>query len=194
MRVGCLMKCIEKIYRYLPPFYIPKEDLQALISLSFLFKPKIVIELGGNWGRTAQRLLKDSGWIERYIGIEQGVTLSRYLMCQKMKERKRVAKYARSDPRFELILKENGSRDVDSVQLPSPDMVFIDGDHCAEGVAFDSQLIRGIVQTECVICWHDYLTEPGVSHEVLKWNAQHENKIRYIEGTNMAYQVYLHHA
>jgi hypothetical protein len=94
--------------------------------------------------------------IERYVGIDVpfGFVTAKHV------QRKEVPHLpgceAEHDPRFELLLPEQGSRELKSIDLPDCDAVFIDGDHSFEGVAHDTGLAMDCVRAGGIIIWHDH--------------------------------------
>ncbi|MDF2082843.1 class I SAM-dependent methyltransferase [Bacillus pseudomycoides] len=135
-------------------------DVEPLIAFSRTFHPKTVIEIGIQRGETAKCILDNSPWIEKYIGIDLVPGSQTSLSLQQQEVPQIVGEYVKDDPRVELIIKPNGSRDVEPSELPTADLIFIDGDHSAEGVLLDTLLARLVIRKGGIICWHDYGNSP----------------------------------
>ncbi|WP_255255277.1 class I SAM-dependent methyltransferase [Bacillus pseudomycoides] len=107
-------------------------------------------------GETAKCILNNSPWIEKYIGIDLAPGSQTSLSAQQHEVPQIVGEYVKDEPRVELIIKPNGSRDIKPSDLPTADLIFIDGDHSLKGVMLDTLLARQVIRKGGIICWHDY--------------------------------------
>lgn len=172
--------------------YTGSEDVEPLIAFSRTFKPEVVIEIGVQRGATANSILSNSPWIKRYIGIDipHGNQTAHWVQSNEVPVC--AGELASHDPRFELILRPNGSRDLLPDDLPMANLILIDGDHSYQGAVYDTELARAIITDGGVICWHDYGN--GSIHDVTKLiddiNAKENDTICHIEGGMICFQIY----
>lgn len=172
------------------PFYTTPDDVKALIALSRTFYPKTVIEIGIQRGGTAKCILDNSPWIEKYIGIDVIPSFTTTLSIQRGEVPQIAGEYVKDDPRVELIVKHNGSRDLEPSDLPEADFIFIDGDHSKKGVFLDTLLARKVIRKGGIICWHDYGNHlvPGVTEVIDTFNRNEGDHICFVEGTMICFQ------
>ncbi|WP_102275732.1 class I SAM-dependent methyltransferase [Cytobacillus massiliigabonensis] len=165
-------------------------DIEPLIAFSRTFHPKTIIEIGIQRGATAKCILDNSPWIEKYIGIDVTPDYSTPLSIQQQEVPQIAGEYVKDDPRVELIIKPNGSRDLKSSDLPTADIIFIDGDHSSTGVMLDTELARQVIRYGGIICWHDYGNQlvPNVSEVIDNLNATEGNQICLIENGFLCFQ------
>lgn len=131
-------------------------DVEPLIAFSRTFHPKTVIEIGIQRGATAKCILDNSPWIEKYIGIDVIPSHHTSLIIQQNEIPQVPGDNVSNDPRVQLIVKPNGTRDLTPADLPTADLIFIDGDHSESGVLLDTVLARQVIRKGGIICWHDY--------------------------------------
>ena len=141
-------------------------DLELPTLLALIGKAqnhKVMVEFGVNTGRTA-RVILDHYPFERYVGVDVLPGYQSVHPIQRFEVPDNPGHFAASDPAFDLVLRRNGSFDLGCNDLPYADVVFIDGDHSAEGVVNDSKLALDIVTRGGIIIWHDYKPwhSPGV--------------------------------
>ncbi|MFF2448915.1 class I SAM-dependent methyltransferase [Neobacillus sp. NPDC058068] len=174
------------------PFYTRPYDVPALIALSRTFYPKTVIEIGIQRGETAKCILDNSPWIEKYVGIDVIPTYITPLAIQRGEVPQIAGECVKDDPRVELIVKPNGSRDLEPSDLPAADLIFIDGDHSREGVLEDTLLAREVIRKGGIICWHDYGNHlvPGVTEVIDTLNMMEGNHIFFVEDTMICFQFF----
>ncbi|UCC98542.1 MAG: class I SAM-dependent methyltransferase [Phycisphaerales bacterium] len=137
------------------------KDYLALSAILLHYKPRLIFEIGTYLGVTSDfflRILPDCEVVS--------IAYPRVLLSSLRKA------YNNS----ELSLQEIGSHVVperrnrfhqlygDSHKLTADalvkrwghfDCVFIDGDHCAEGIRQDTELARAVLSDDGIICWHD---------------------------------------
>lgn len=166
-------------------------DMESLIALSRTFRPETVIEIGIQAGATAKCILNNSPWIKKYIGIDVTPNHQTTLAVQQNEVPKVPGILAKSDHRVELIVRPNGSRDLSPADLPTADLIFIDGDHSYAGVMFDTQLARQVIRKGGIICWHDYGSHlvPEVTTAIDHLNITEGNHICLIEGGLLCFQI-----
>lgn len=165
-------------------------DVEPLIAFSRTFHPKTVIEIGIQRGETAKCILDNSPWIERYIGIDLTPDSQTSLTIQQKEIPQIAGECVKDDPRVELILKPNGSRELSPYDLPTADLILIDGDHSSEGVLLDTLLARQVVQKGGIICWHDYgnALVPDVTAVIDELNIKEDNRICLIKNGFLCFQ------
>lgn len=167
-------------------------DVEPLIAFSRSFHPKTVIEIGIQRGSTAKLILDNSPWIEKYIGIDVTSDYNTPLPQQQLEVPKIVGECVKDDPRVELIIRPNGTRDLNPSDLPVADLIFIDGDHSLNGVLYDTQLARQVVRKGGIICWHDYgnYSVPSVSEAINSLNVKAGDQICLIENGTLCFQFW----
>ncbi|MBY0074708.1 class I SAM-dependent methyltransferase [Priestia aryabhattai] len=165
-------------------------DVEPLIAFSRTFYPKIIVEIGIQRGATAKCILDNSPWIERYIGIDVPPDYKASLSILQHEVPKIAGECVKQDPRVDIIVKPNGSRDVVPADLPIADLIFIDGDHTAEGVLLDTLLARQIIRKGGIICWHDYgnATVPDVTAVIDDLNKKEGDHICLIENGFLCFE------
>jgi len=128
-------------------------DRETLLTLSRAFRPRRILEIGVADGHTSKYLLDNCPWIERYVGIDVPVS---FTTTQRAQGASRPACLV-SDKRFDLKLFANGTVALAGNSLGEQfDLIFIDADHSAEGVARDSEIARRHAHANSIIAWHDY--------------------------------------
>jgi SAM-dependent methyltransferase len=153
----------------LPKEYMNPGELETLITLVRSVKPKVMIEVGCNSGRTAKAILRNVPSLERYVGIDVPPSYEFAKSVQRREVPARPGELALDDPRFMLVLARRGTFDLRPEDLPFPDVVFIDGDHGEEAVRGDHDLALrmfceagGIRGEGGLIIHHDDHDEPTV--------------------------------
>ncbi len=130
-------------------------EIEILAYLIGSVRPRTVIEFGVNAGRTARAILEAVDGIQRYIGIDVPPEFETALPIQRGEVHPRPGHLAADDPRFELLLPANGSRDLAASDLPQAEAVFVDGDHSRAGVLHDTMLARSVLRPGGICIWHD---------------------------------------
>jgi predicted O-methyltransferase YrrM len=168
--------------------YLNVGEMEIIAALLREVEAKSVLEIGCRDGRTARVLLHNVNCLQRYIGVDVPMSCAPTLDHQRAEMVRDPGALVVDDPRFELIIREHGSLDLEPQDLPQVDAVFIDGDHSQYVVTRDSALARAITKPGGVIVWHDYCN-PGV--EVQRTlDKLHEGgwPLRHIEGTWLAFR------
>src|SRR5215469_1173103 len=143
--------------RVFPNAYLNEVETGLLVTLVNSVKPRVMIEIGCQEGRTAKIILDNVITIETYIGIDLSPEGEPTLACQRSEVPNLSAGvYASNDPRFWLLTNDRGSLGIGPQDLEPADAVFIDGDHSAKAVTHDSFLSRALVRPNGIIIWHDY--------------------------------------
>src|SRR5215831_7707216 len=135
--------------------YLGDVELGLLVTLVASVKPRVMIEIGVNEGRTATQILGVISTLERYIGIDVPPGTEPTLECQRTEVPHSAGVFASADPRFWLLVRERGSLAVGPQDLEPADAIFIDGDHSAKAVTHDSFLSRSLVRPNGIVIWHD---------------------------------------
>ena len=172
--------------RFTSPF-----EVESIITLLTDIRAQRVMEIGCNEGRTSKVILENVPSITEYFGVDvfQGYRFA--CSVQEGETSDRPGKYAVGDPRFNLIVSERGSFDLDPVDFGGLlDAIFIDGDHSDLAVEHDSLLAFQVVRSGGLVIWHDYhdLGKVGVKR-VLEAHAKTGCDIKHVEGTWLAYRV-----
>jgi SAM-dependent methyltransferase len=172
-----------------PKRYMNSGELNIIVGLIASVNPITVIEFGCNVGGTAAAILRYASSVKRYIGIDVIQGYRTPLLAQRKEVPMHAGAHAKADPRFALLLRPNGSRDLSLRDLPQCNAVFIDGDHSREGVLNDYALAKGIVQPGGIIVFHDDNGLPAVQvSETLDWIAVHGADIVHVEGTWISFE------
>jgi predicted O-methyltransferase YrrM len=134
--------------------YMQPGEMDVFIELVARAKPSVVVEFGVNIGITANELLLHFVDIERYIGID---VPPEYEISEQQRPEipQEPGRLVEQDPRFELMVRRNGSFDLTPADLPMCDVAYIDADHRYKAVMHDSRLARRIVRQGGIIIWHD---------------------------------------
>ncbi|TVX84037.1 class I SAM-dependent methyltransferase [Peribacillus simplex] len=172
-----------------PPIFMGA-DVEPILAFSRTFHLKTVIEIGIQRGETAKIILENSPWIEKYIGIDLTPDSQTTLSLQQGEVPQMAGELVKDDPRVELILKPNGTRDLTADELPLADLILIDGDHSKEGVLLDTLLAHQTIQQGGIICWHDYGNSlvPDVTAVIDELNMK-EDKICLIQNGFLCFQI-----
>src|SRR5262245_44867391 len=124
--------------------YLNASETAGLLGLLASVRPKVVIELGCNTGRTAMNVLQTLPSIEGYVGIDVPHGHETTLACQRREVPLTAGLHAANDARFFLL--EADSRTLAPADLEPCDAVFIDGDHSEGAVTHDAELARALVR------------------------------------------------
>ncbi|ASS96794.1 class I SAM-dependent methyltransferase [Peribacillus simplex] len=173
-----------------PPIFMGA-DVEPILAFSRTFRLKTVIEIGIQRGETAKIILENSPWIEKYIGIDLTPDSQTTLSLQQGEVPQMAGELVKDDPRVELILKPNGTRDLTADDLPTADLILIDGDHSKEGVFLDTFLARQSIRQGGIICWHDYGNSlvPDVTAVIDELNLTEDNLICLIQNGFLCFQI-----
>jgi len=174
----------------LPKEYMNPGELETLITLVRSVKPRVMIEVGCNSGRTAKAILRNVPSLERYVGIDVPPSYEFAKSVQRREVPARPGELALDDPRFMLVLARRGTFDLGVLDLRSADVVFIDGDHGAEAVKRDHWLARQWLSIEGgLIIHHDDHDEATVDvRATLDAISIPEDPISHVLGTWLAIQ------
>lgn len=175
----------------LPTNYMNPGELETLITLVRSVKPRVMIEVGCNNGRTAKAILRNVPSLERYIGIDVPPSYEFAKSVQRREVPARPGELALDDPRFMLVLARRGTFDLTMDDLPEAGVVFIDGDHGAEAVRNDHDLADALVSRNGggLIIHHDDHDEPTVDvRATLDALHTEDAPIVHVLGTWLAFQ------
>lgn len=139
----------------LPERYVFPGELDILIHLVRSVDARVVAEFGCNNGRTAAAVLRNVETIKRYIGVDVPPGYNFACKVQAKEVPATPGELALQDSRFELILEPRGTLDLTPEDLPTCDVVFIDGDHSEAAVRNDYDLARSVVRPGGLIVFHD---------------------------------------
>jgi len=169
-------------------YMLPWEEGLLLTMLDNI-KPKRMIEFGVQEGRTAHAVLKWIDSVERYVGVDVPPDTVLPLSGQQPEVPKEAGHMVKTDPRFELILRQSSSILGDSLIISRGpyDVAFIDGDHSYDGVSRDFYLAKQIVPLGGWIFFHDYSNGTVEVTKFLDELHQGGMKIINIAGTMLAY-------
>ncbi len=136
-------------------------DYLALSAVLLRYRPKRIFEIGTYLGVTSDfflRLLPDCEVVSiAYVGGLFSSFGKKYNNSSLPK--KKIGSLIDSErrDRFHQIygdshkLKANAFKDKFGIF----DCIFIDGDHCADGVRRDTELAKSLITDNGLICWHD---------------------------------------
>lgn len=167
--------------------FLNRDETQIVVALINSVEPQVVIEFGCNLGRTARALLDHVPTIKRYIGIDVPWGTQTGLIGQLAEIPAAPGLYAEDDWRFWLLLRNNGTLDLNPQDLELCDACFIDGDHSARVVEHDSYLARTLTRPGGILVWHDYGNEAVEVTQVLDHLVEQEWPLVHVEGTWLAF-------
>lgn len=116
---------------------------------------RCVAEFGCNNGRTAAAILRNVPTVVRYVGVDVPTGYSFACKVQAKEAPEKAGELALDDPRFELKLRDRGTFDLTADDMPTCDLVFIDGDHSEAAVRHDRNLALRVVRSGGLIVYHD---------------------------------------
>ncbi|OHD21742.1 MAG: hypothetical protein A2Y38_14510 [Spirochaetes bacterium GWB1_59_5] len=164
--------------------YAGSLDRRVLLALARTFQPRVVVEFGVQRGITAALLLRECPQIESYVGVDvpPGYDVTLPGQRPEVPAAGQAGELAKSDPRFRLLLKAEGTAGLVAGDLPVADLVYIDADHSAEGVRRDTILARAICRPGGIIAWHDYgNSSVGVTQVIDALNRAEGDPICHVE-------------
>lgn len=168
--------------------YLNEKETGTLLTLIKSARPKVMIEIGCQLGRTAKILLENLPKLKTYVGIDVPFNHEPTLACQRREIPYSPGVYAAEDKRFFLLVHPGGSLNLGPQDLERCDAVFIDGDHSEQVVMHDSHLARALVRPGGIIVWHDFGNPAVEVTKALLW--LHENEgwpIQSAKGTWLAF-------
>jgi len=172
-----------------PARYMNPGELEVLVALVKSSRHRRVIEFGCNVGRTAKVLLREIPTIREYVGIDVFKDYIPECAVQSREVPQNPGTLAHDDYRFSLVLRQNGTLDLEPDDLRHADVVFIDGDHSRKVVLHDTILATKVLTPGGMIIWHDYHELGTVQvKEVLEELQDMGRKIIHVEGTWLAYE------
>ena len=136
-------------------------DYLALSAALVYYKPKLIFEIGTYLGVTSDFFLKLLPDCEVVSIAYARVFLSSLRKSYNNSElsRKEIGSYVGPDRRgrFHQLYGDSHQLTADALRdkFGVFDLVFIDGDHCADGVRRDTALALSIIADHGLICWHD---------------------------------------
>jgi hypothetical protein len=135
----------------------------VLVTLLRDIGARTVIEIGARDGRCAEIMLLNVPGISRYIGID--VPLHEIAPTAEHPDLPmEPGEYAKDFSSFELMVRPRGSLDLRREDLPTCDVMLIDGDHERASVEHDTALARACVRPGGLILWHDYYLDADHMH------------------------------
>jgi predicted O-methyltransferase YrrM len=171
--------------------YINPGELEVIVALVRSVLPEDVLEIGVNAGRTAKAILDNVPSITKYQGVDvlPGYRTSRTV--QRSEIPPNPGAMVRGDPRFHLILRSYGSFDLTPTDLGPCDVVFIDGDHGAAAVRWDTEEIAyKVVRPGGMVIWHDYNGRSTVDVTAVldEYYQAGARDLRHVQGTWVAFR------
>jgi len=168
--------------------YLNSGEMECLAALLRQVEAKSVLEIGCRDGRTARVLLHNVTALQRYVGVDVPMSYSPALDHQRSEMVAEPGVLAVADPRFDLVIREQGSLDLMPTEFGPIDAVFIDGDHGERAVEWDSRLAYACAQK--LIVWHDYCNAGVEVMRVLdRLHDDEDWPVKVIEGTWLAYVI-----
>jgi len=172
-----------------PPRYFNPGELDCLVALVAGVNPRRMVEFGVNEGRAAATILLNVPGIEHYLGVDVLPGYKTQMECQRKEVSLEPGKFAQHDPRFQLILSQRGSFDLNARSLPPCDATFIDADHSRAGVLNDYRIAKEALRAGGIIIFHDDNRRPEVQvSETLDELAAAGAEIVHVEKTWLAFE------
>lgn len=141
-------------------------DYKALAATAIRYKPKRILEIGTYLGVTSDfflSILPESEVISiAYVNPRLRIFGRRFNNSELTTEQIGSEVSAEWRPRFMQLYGDSHKLKSRAMieKYGAFDLVFIDGDHSAEGVALDTELAKQIISESGVICWHDANPKP----------------------------------
>ena len=137
------------------------QDYVALASLCLQYHPKNIFEIGTFTGNTSDfflSLLPETEVVSiAYCNPRWSWLRKKYNNSHLPKSK--IGAHVQSDHRhrFTQLLGDSHNLNPNSLikKYGKFDLVFIDGDHSAEGVRLDTILAMQLVDQDGIVCWHD---------------------------------------
>jgi predicted O-methyltransferase YrrM len=173
--------------------YLQEGEMECIVALLRQIGAQTVVEIGCRDGRTACVLLQNVRSLQRYIGIDVAEDYQPTLAHQRNEMVSNPGHLASHDPRFDLIIRKNGSFDITPKELKEYahaqiDAVFIDGDHSEKAVLHDSLLAHDAMHPGGMIIWHDFFNGAVEVERVLnRLSSENRWTIFSIKNTWLAY-------
>ncbi len=121
-------------------------ELTVISRICRLLLPKVILEIGTFEGRTTLNMAINSPGAEIFTVClppdKCSFQIGRF--------------FAESPERARIHQILGDSRTLDYSRIPSPDLIFIDGDHSYEGVLGDTRNAFRILSQKGAILWHDF--------------------------------------
>lgn len=150
----------------------------------------MVIEFGVNEGRNPAAVLRNLKGVRQYVGVDVPASYVTHMKVQRAEIPINPGHLAAHDPRFELILRERGTFDLEPDDLPRADAIFIDADHSRVGVMNDYVLAKKIVRPGGIIIFHDDNCLPVVEvTQTLNDLCKDGADIKHVDGTWLAFEM-----
>lgn len=136
-------------------------DYLALSAVLLQYQPERIFEIGTYLGVTSDfflRLLPDCEVVSiAYVGGLFSSFGKKYNNSSLPKKRIGSLIGPERRSRFHQIYGDSHKLSTDSLKdrFDVFDFIFIDGDHCVDGVRKDTELARSLITDNGLICWHD---------------------------------------
>lgn len=174
----------------LPARFFGPGELVALLHLFESVAARVIIEFGVNEGRNAAAALRNLSTIERYVGVDVPPGYVTQMAVQRGEIPAAPGHLAAGDERFELIIREHGTFDLEAPDLPQACAVFIDADHSRAGVLNDYALARAVTRPGGLIIFHDDNGLPEVEvTQTLNDLCRAGRNIVHVEATWLAFEA-----
>lgn len=174
----------------LPTRFFNPGELEVLLHLYESVSPQVIVEFGVNTGRNAVAALRNIDGLAEYVGVDVESGYRTKMPVQRGEVPAAPGELALADDRFRLILRPNGTFDLQADDLPLADVVFIDADHSRAGVENDYRLARKIITPGGMIVFHDDNGLPVVEvTQTLNDLCAQGAKIVHVAGTWLSYEV-----
>jgi hypothetical protein len=171
--------------------FMTHRERQVLVALANWVLAETVVEIGVQLGQCAKVLIERVPTIKAYYGVD---VLPGYMTHLAVQQKEcpgtRAGEMVCSDERFHLVASPRGSLDLTPDDLPTCDMMLIDGDHGEAVVRHDSNLAWGSVRFGGLIVWHDYWPPfENTVCTVIHDSVARGHDIRHIDDTWLAMEV-----
>jgi predicted O-methyltransferase YrrM len=159
-----------------------KGEQDILLWLVKSINPKVMVEIGVNYGLTAQAMLRSVRSIEQYIGVDVDADYEFEIEAQAKERPRDAGLFVDHDPRFRLVIRGKD-------KMPNhADVVFIDGDHGRNAVLQDSRWAAEVVGKNGLIVWHDYQNPTVEVTAALNELYAEGRKLTHVAGTWLVFE------
>ena len=174
----------------LPNRYFNPGEIEAFLDLIESVKAKTVVEFGVNNGRNPAAVFKNLPSVNLYVGVDVTPNYKTQMQVQRNEIPAIPGELVLGNPKFKLIIKDQGTFELKASELPKADAVFIDADHSRVGVLNDYALAKQILNPGGIIIFHDDNCLPVVEvTQTLNELCENGAEIFHVTNTWLAYEM-----
>jgi len=166
-------------------------DLKVLRALCLHSQAKNVLEFGVRFGHTANFLLSQSSYIQKYIGIDVPPDFKTTKQSQQSEVPNVIGSVCK-DHRYQSVILKNGTKDLEENPFIfgcSFDFIFVDADHSMDGISRDTKIAEKLINPNGIIVWHDFSNEEDVT-SFLNNKSLSDDKITYVVNSLCCFKHY----